>query len=125
MFFKTTSLQGEFTEYDEEEFTRKEANYASNDEACCVMHVLASDGHHYVIDATREFKYGRARLINHVRNPNLKPYQPMRVNNDVYRVGFYATELIEPGDELFWDYFSGKYQYWKRYKKRGLGFVEL
>ena len=86
---------------------KRETNYAANDEVCCVMHVLTPDGQHYVIDATREFTYGRARLINHARNPNLKPYSPIRLDNHVYRVAFYASELIEPGDELFWDYFSG------------------
>lgn len=59
----------------------------------------------YFIDATREYQYGFARVVNHLRNPNLKLFKPLKVETEKMPMIALATD-IHIGAELFWDYFS-------------------
>lgn len=59
----------------------------------------------YFIDATREYQYGFARVVNHSRNPNLKLFKPLKVETEKMPMIALATD-IHIGAELFYDYFS-------------------
>ena len=56
------------------------------------------------IDATKE-NSTVGRLVNHSRGPNLKPFRLIQVSvGEPPRMGFFACEEIDKGDEVFWDY---------------------
>ena len=116
LFSKTHFLKDEFVieytgeclPYTPEEFNRRQEKYEARNEECFVLRFLTSDGSEYFFDATEESP-GYAKYINHVRNPNLKPYHPVKLaGEDRYRIAFYASQEIHKGDELFWDYFYGR-----------------
>lgn len=114
VFSKTTFKKGDYVieykgtckEYDEHEFRAFHATYEKNGELSYCLE-FSVEGKKYLIDATREFEFGIARLINHAKNPNLKLFRPLVVENGKNpRIAIYAATNISVGEELFWDYFS-------------------
>lgn len=110
MFFKkgdyVIEYKGICKEYDKNEFLGLHDLYESNGELSYCLE-FGFQGKKYFIDATREYEYGIARLINHARNPNLKLFKPLKVETEeMPRIALYAATDIHIGDELFWDYFS-------------------
>lgn len=98
--------KGTCKEYDEHEFRALHATYEKNGELSYCLE-FSVEGKKYLIDATREFEFGIARLINHAKNPNLKLFRPLVVENGKNpRIAIYAATNISVGEELFWDYFS-------------------
>ena len=93
-------------EYCENEYMSLQSLYKKNEELSYCLEFTFQKQKYY-IDATREYKYGFARLINHARNPNLKVFKPLLVDSEqLPRVAMYAGTNIAENDELFWDYFS-------------------
>ncbi|XP_052103267.1 uncharacterized protein LOC127736722 [Mytilus californianus] len=92
--------------YTEKEFLSTQMMYESNEELSYCLEFTFQNQKYY-IDATREYDYGIARLINHARNPNIKLFRPVLVETDkLPRIAMYAATNISAGEELFWDYFS-------------------
>ena len=98
--------KGTCKKYYDNEYTVLQDVYQSNSELSYCLE-FTFQGQKYFIDATREFGFGVARLINHARNPNVKLFRPMQVEpGKLPRIAMFAATNIAEGEELFWDYFS-------------------
>lgn len=98
--------KGVCTKFDPNAYLKNSEMYGKNRELSYCLEFWFS-GEKYCIDATREYELNISRLINHVRNPNLKLFRPLKINIDeIPRVAMFAVKDIKEGDELFWNYFS-------------------
>ena len=94
--YKTTAV------LDKKKNEELQKEYEMNDEASCTIEAKVK-GKKMFFDATRHMdQFGR--YINHVaKGCNVQPHPPLFVRGK-WRIGFYATTNISPGEELFWDY---------------------
>lgn len=98
--------KGLCTKFDSNSNLKDNIMYETNQELSYCLE-FSFCGEKYCIDATRDYEQNISRYINHVRNPNLKLFRPLRINsNDNPRVAMFAAKDIAEGDELFWNYFS-------------------
>lgn len=98
--------KGTCTKFNSNEYQEKAKVYDSNGELSYCLEFWY-EGKKYCIDATREYDNNISRLVNHVRNPNLKLFRPVTLEpNGNPRIAMFAAENISTGDELFWNYFS-------------------
>ena len=78
-----------------------ENEYQLNNEACCLLRGKVKDKNMW-FDATRRINQYR-RFINHSITYNIKPMPPGFICGK-WRVGFLATQDINKGEELLYDY---------------------
>lgn len=98
--------KGSCVKYSVNKFLNTQKVYETNEELSYCLEFYFNDVKYY-IDATREFEYGFARLINHARNPNLKLFKPLQVHDrQTPRIAMFAACDISQGEELFWNYFD-------------------
>jgi SET domain-containing protein len=103
--------KGVCTKFDQGDYLKNAQLYHKNQELSYCLEFWYN-GERYCIDATRDYEHNISRLINHVRNPNLKlflsfRFRPLVISREENpRIAMFAAKDIDEGEELFWNYFS-------------------